>query len=63
MLRKFHIHEIHNRINDRQTILILAYYESIFTISRSLHKKAHKVIPKNMRYGGHRNTCYDFRWD
>ena len=53
---------IHRKINLRQSVLIDTYLTAMFwDTARPLKEVMFKEIPKNMRYGGFRNTCYDIR--
>lgn len=51
--------DIHAKINRKQAQLLKEYSIQLFWDIAGPHKYyMFKEIPKNMRYGGHRNTCY-----
>lgn len=49
---------IHTKINERQAYIVANYISGVFW---EPNPKAYmyKTMPKYLRYGGHRNTCYD----
>lgn len=46
-------------INIRFRTEVLSYYASLRTCSKGEEDKANKM-PSYLKYGGHRNTCYDY---
>lgn len=57
---KMQISDIHFLINLRMYRVIDRYLKSLHFSELSVKEIRHKLkIPKNLTYGGHRNTCYD----
>lgn len=50
---------IHEKINKRQAKIIRIYIASLIWNSITIKNFCDKNVPKNLRYGGYRNTCYD----
>lgn len=47
-------------INHRQRKLVLAYIEMI-KLGWKNQSRLNRIMPSNLKYGGHRNTCYDLK--
>ena len=52
---------VHQKINERQWKCIEHYLNSFLFMYEYLSKKEDNKVPKNQRWGGYRNTCYDVR--
>ena len=52
---------IHKRINRRQSIIIDQYIDNCLFVNSLEYYIEVLRIPKNMMFGGYRNTCYDSR--
>ena len=53
---------IHTKINIKQARLLKEYSVAMFRdTEKPIKEIMFKEVPKNMRYGGYRNTCYDVK--
>lgn len=53
---------VHEKINEKQGEIVRLYLQALFRTSKDhpLYDLFAKNMPRNLRYGGFRNTCYDF---
>ncbi len=53
---------VHTKINQRMSLLVYAYNTGLYHVSdtpKQDYLTLIKHVPKYLRYGGQRNTCYD----